>query len=418
MNQKSTVTSSNTIINLITDNIPAMLNVLLSSAGKAIGIKAWSSIFSQSLSEVSTEELYKEISKIVDASLQRETIKQQMGQISSVMKYLIIDYENKKANPSSSVEDKLELLKLMRSKINDAVEQLSRSDLIHQAINEYLTGITFSLAVYKELASVSGKLDKSSDYYMTYKIRMNNYYSKANETINEILTERISKISNVERYSMVVAEEPLVNYQFYDSFTKKPYVFHVISSESIAKKEAEKKRNELIQELKDGSNYLFEALAKIHELSVKENDYYKSKEYGTVTSAIFDDFQITQGLVPIKSIAICHGKIVDSITITYRDGNSYKYGGIGGYKTDVISLENDNVVLMEGDYDADWDGSKNISNLYIKTTQGKTYGPFGYANGTAFKIDITGFTLVSLFGSTKGPRTSPGIASLGVYYMK
>lgn len=147
----------------------------------------------------------------------------------------------------------------------------------------------------------------------------------------------------------------------------------------------------------------------------------KSNEFGTKSETLFDDYEVAILSTSIVRITFRHAKIIDYIEVVYEVPSwvneiTFKHGGNGGTHTDTVSLKDDRIISISGDYDADWDGSKNISNLCIKTEKGKTYGPFGYQKGTPFFFEAENRDIIGFFGSIKGPTKEPGIASLGFYY--
>jgi len=78
----------------------------------------------------------------------------------------------------------------------------------------------------------------------------------------------------------------------------------------------------------------------------------------------------------IQEIMIHWGSQVDSITVTFKSGQTTHHGGTGGENEREFDLEEgEYITQIWGNYDGE------IKSIAFVTNQGRTHGPFGPNNG-------------------------------------
>lgn len=408
---------NNALIELVTSQIPQMMEVFVGSAGKTIGLRVWTQFFGMTAADIKTDTLYAELNKIIDASLNRHDILTSYSVVQATANFINIDYENMKLAKVDKDTRAHELRAQLRI-LGPAMLTLCSDKLCHQAVNEIVLGINMHLALFKELACVDDKLDINSDGYANYLAYRDQYVGMLKQILDENQKKRVEQITKVERHTQVSAGEPLVLYEFKDGYTSKAYQYwvHNYPTESKAKEAADKARESLISELHNDMGYLWETVGKMESLqAIEVPPMCKSPEVGTPTSDRFDDGEDKWKVLPIDYVEFIHGLILDQFTVYYKDGTKCHHGGEGGGNPQKVNLHNERILKITGDYNCSWEGNYYLSNVCIVTDKGK-YGPFGTAKGTAFEIEVNGCEVVSFFGSEKVRPRSKGIASLGVRY--
>lgn len=419
MSERREEQTSNALIELLTSQIPKMMGVFLNYVGTTIGTRAWTQFFGTTAADIKTDNLYAELSKIIDASLERHDILTAYSVVQATANFINIDYENMKLAKVDKDTKAHELRAQIRI-LGPAMLTLCSEKLCHQAVNEIALGINMHLALFKELASVDNKLDMNSDGYGNYLAYRDQYADMLNKLLEDNQKERVGKITAVERHTAVIGDVPYVSYDFDDKFTSKSYKYavgHDYPTETIAKNEADKARKQLIDGLHDDMGYLWEMVDKMKYLqTVEVPPMLTTPEAGTPTSSRFDDGVDKWKSLPITCLEIHHGFILDQVNVRYNDGTHCSHGGHGGENTEKIDLTNERILKITGDYGCKWEGVAFLSNVCIVTDK-KTYGPFGTGKGTTtFEIEVNGCETVSFFGSEATNKWNEGIASLGVRY--
>ncbi|KAG6704978.1 hypothetical protein I3842_07G158700 [Carya illinoinensis] len=108
----------------------------------------------------------------------------------------------------------------------------------------------------------------------------------------------------------------------------------------------------------------------------------------------------------VRQVVITHGAGIDCIQIEYDDKGtsiwSGRHGGNGGNRTDKIKLDYPDEFLtsIRGYYGGlnDW-GPVFIRSLTLESNK-KTYGPFGFEQGTYFSFPMTGGRIVGFHGKS------------------
>ena len=410
--------TSNALIELLTSQIPKMMDVFVNAVGGKILVRAWIQFFGTTAADIKTDNLYDELSKIIDASHDRQAILTAYSVVQATANFINIDYENMKLAKVDRDTKAHELRAQIRI-LGPAMLTLCSEKLCHQAVNEIALGINMHLALFKELACVDDKLDMNSDGYGNYLAYRDQYVDMLNKLLEDNEKDRVGKITEVERHTWLIDDVPYVSYEFKDEYTSQFYQYmvgHDYPTEAIAKEEADKARKQLIDGLHGDMGYLWETVSKMKYLQTVEVPLMlTTPEAGTPTSSRFDDGADKWKSLPITCLEFHHGFILDRIIIAYKDGKRCSHGGFGGENIQKIDLTNERILKITGDYGCKWEGVAFLSNVCVVTDK-KTYGPFGTGKGTAFTIEVNGCEAVSLFGSEATNKWSEGIASLGVRY--
>ncbi|XP_062163544.1 jacalin-related lectin 3-like isoform X1 [Alnus glutinosa] len=109
----------------------------------------------------------------------------------------------------------------------------------------------------------------------------------------------------------------------------------------------------------------------------------------------------------VRQLVITHGAGIDSIQIEYdKKGTSIwsdKHGGNGGDKTDKVKLDYPDEFLtsIHGHYGSlnEW-GPVFVRSLTFESNM-RTYGPFGFEQGTCFSFPMTGGKIVGFHGKCR-----------------
>jgi hypothetical protein len=130
-------------------------------------------------------------------------------------------------------------------------------------------------------------------------------------------------------------------------------------------------------------------------------DFSRSDTFGGNGGDAFDDSHDLAAWGPIRHIAVRSGSEVDSIGVSWANGNFSDHGGTGG-NVSFIDLETDESILR-----VDGRSGDRLDQITFHSNK-RTYGPFGGGGGNPFSVDFRGMSLVYLFG-----RSGAGMDQVG-----
>ncbi|WCJ39614.1 Jacalin-related lectin 19 [Euphorbia peplus] len=106
----------------------------------------------------------------------------------------------------------------------------------------------------------------------------------------------------------------------------------------------------------------------------------------------------------VREITILYDRCIDSIQLVYdKNGKpvtSEKHGGIGGTKSTEIKLQfpEEFLVSASGHYSpVVYGGSPVIRSITFKSNK-RTFGPYGFEEGTPFTLSMDGCSIVGFMG--------------------
>lgn len=345
-------------------------------------------IFGTSGANLSTEELYKNINKLVKDENTRQSIQEKLADVSTATNYLKIDYASKKDDTSYTAVQKEQDLKNNILPLSQSIEFFKSEKVDEQAINEFILAANIALMYYKEMAEIyKGDDVKYKARYNIFKKYLAGYLSHGKTIAINILNKRQSQITQIKRVSYVIDESPYVYYSFEDKFANAKYDLDaVLLGENKAKEQAENLRADVINSIKDSMENIFSVINAWENLD--RLDYMKiikTEAFGDPTTNMFDDLKKANR---IKRLSISYGCVIDGITVYYDDFAIHH----GGYVPNPVEvkLENGDYIVEVYGYYEPWGNQNEISLLKFKTKNGKTYGPYGrrpYSNHTYLPID-------------------------------
>lgn len=410
-------------ISVTKDMLPALFKAIGSYIGTTISASVYASVFGTQVKDLSTDELYKEITKLVKDENKRQSIAEQLAVVSTANSFYLIDYANKRDQITYSTELKIADLKRYLATLSQAINFFKSDYVEKNAINEFVLGAAVALMYYKELAILGG--GANSPEYKIYRRYLSDYYNHAKEVSEELLSERTKAVTKIERETMVIGEDPYVYYGFDDKFDGKHYSFDGVKyGEKKAKKMAEEKREELIAFFSNTLKPITDAVEEWKQLIEQEKfDCTKSASYGDISTNFFDDVSITK---EIKKVIVNYGCIIDGITIVYADNTSVHHGGYGGKPVEVVFDSGDYMIQIDG-YVEKWGNNpeRALSLITFKTYKGKTYGPYGrrpYSNHkydpikeeNLFSIKNDKKKIIALYGNSS--HDDNFVCRIGVYW--
>lgn len=401
----------------------ALFKAIGQYTGTTIGTSVYSSVFGTQVTDLSTEALYKEITKLVKDENKRQSIAEQLATVSAASSFYKIDYENKRAQSSYTTTQKVHDLRDQLTHLTHAINFFKGDYVKKNAINEFVLGAGIALMYYKELAILDGGVNSAD--YITYRKYLSEFYEHAKTVSAELLAERTQAVTAVERHTMAICGEACVSYGFDDNFDGKHYGYDGVKyGEARAKANAEQKRKEIIDSFVTTLKPTTDALTEWKKTIVKEQcDSAKSDAFGDISTNFFDDLSISK---KIKKIIINYGCVIDGITLVYEDNTSVHHGGYGGNPDEVILDANDAIIEIDG-YIEKWQNNpeRALSLITFKTSKGKTYGPYGrrpYSNHQydpvkkedQFTIKNGNKEIIALYGNNSHDNNF--ICRLGVYW--
>lgn len=405
------------------DMLVNLFKAIGSYTGTTIGTSVYNAAFGNQVKDLSTDALYKEISKLVKDENKRQSIAEQLAVVSAANSFYLIDYANKKEQITYTSADKVHDLSDHLTPLSQAISFFKGDYVKKNAINEFVLGAAIALMYYKELAILAGGV-KSAEY-KTYRTYLSDFYKHAKDVSDGLLSDRTQAVTAVKRSSMVIGDEPCVSYGFDDKFDGKHYGFDAVTyGEKKAEQLAENKRNEIIDSFRVTLKTITDVLKEWKELIDSENfDCTMSDAFGDVSTNSFDDISITKG---IKKLIVKYGCVVDGITIVYEDDTFVHHGGYGGDPVEVLLDAGDYITQIDG-YIEKWGNNpqRALSLITFKTQKGKTYGPYGrrpYSNHkydpikeeNRFTLKNGGKKVIGFYGNNSHDNNF--ICRIGVYW--
>jgi hypothetical protein len=135
-----------------------------------------------------------------------------------------------------------------------------------------------------------------------------------------------------------------------------------------------------------------------------EENFSRTDTFGGNGGDAFDDSHDLAAWGPIRHVVVRHGSEIDSLGVSWANGNFSDHGGTGG-TVDYIDLAADESILR-----VDGRSGDRLDQITFFSNKA-TYGPFGGRGGNPFSVNFRGMELLYLFG-----RSGAGIDQVGFGY--